>query len=228
LAPSRKRIIVGASKRSGGGCIEPTNFILCYYGYMHKIYFATGNKGKFLSLQKYLDEHDVKLELEQATLDLVEPQADSATMVALAKARQAHEVLKAPVVVDDSSFHINALGGFPGPYIKYMILTIGISGILEFMARHDDRSAYFLSTLVYIDESGDEHVFEDEPFKGTIAEQIVDVDRESSWGELHKIFVPNGTTKTLIELSDVERKALITQGDSYAKFARYMQDYGRE
>ena len=187
------------------------------------LYFATGNKGKFLSLQKYLKEYGVDVELKQAPLDLVEPQATTATEVARSKAEQAYAQLNAPVVVDDSSFHIRALGGFPGPYIKYMLSTIGIEGILEFLSHHEDRSAYFLSTLVYIDEFGKEHIFEDEPYGGTIADSIVTIDREESWSDLYKVFIPDGATKTLVELSAAERKSLAKNGDSYGKFAQFIK-----
>ena len=33
--------------------------------------------------------------------------------------------LRKPVVVEDSGFVIDALNGFPGPYIKYALATIG-------------------------------------------------------------------------------------------------------
>lgn len=190
---------------------------------MNKIYFATSNEGKLLSLREHFLRHNVNIEVEQAFIEMTEPQADTATEVALSKARQAYAFLKEPVVVDDSSFHISALGGFPGPYIKYMLSTIGIKGILDFLARHDNRSAYFLSTLVYINEMGDEYVFEDEPYKGTISKEIVEVDRKESWSDLYKVFTPDGTDKVLVELTDEERESLNTQGDSYAAFTRWIK-----
>ncbi|MEP7204907.1 MAG: non-canonical purine NTP pyrophosphatase [Candidatus Saccharibacteria bacterium] len=190
---------------------------------MDKIYFATGNEGKYLSLKKYFATHGVDIDVERASVEMTEPQAETATEVALSKARQAFAALNQPVVVDDSSFHISALGGFPGPYIKYMLSTIGIVGILDFLARHDDRSAYFLSTLVYIDQTGQEHVFEDEPYKGTISKNIVEVDRKESWSDLYKVFIPDGTHKALVELTDEERRSLNTQGDSYDAFTQWIK-----
>ncbi|MEI7918281.1 MAG: non-canonical purine NTP pyrophosphatase [Candidatus Saccharibacteria bacterium] len=190
---------------------------------MKTIYFATGNAGKVISLQRYFKQNDINIDIERVSVDMIEPQADTSTEVALAKARQAYAQLKKPVLVDDSSFHISALGGFPGPYIKYMLSTIGIVGILEFLKHHDDRSAYFLSSLVYIDDLGQEHIFEDEPYKGTIAERVADVNADNSWSDLHKIFIPAGTDKVLAELSDDERKSLDTKGDSYAAFSEWIK-----
>ncbi len=190
---------------------------------MKTIYFATGNAGKVISLQRYFKQNDVDINIQQVSVDMIEPQADTSTEVAMAKARQAYAQLQKPVLVDDSSFHISALGGFPGPYIKYMLSTIGIAGILEFLKHHNDRSAYFLSTLVYIDELGKEYIFEDEPYKGIIAEKVADINADSAWSDLHKVFIPVGTNKVLAELSDDERKKLDTKGDSYAAFSEWIK-----
>lgn len=190
---------------------------------MNTLYFATGNNGKAATLRKYFTQHDVDITIEQSLIEMVEPQAETATEVALAKARQAYEALGKPAVVDDSSFHIAALGGFPGPYIKYMLMTIGIEGILEFLKNHTDRSAYFLSSLVYIDENGVEHVFEDEPYRGTIASAVVELDRPDAWSDLYKVFAPTGTTKVLAELTHEELRELNPADDSYVNFARWIK-----
>lgn len=189
---------------------------------MKTLYFATGNDGKFKTMRRYFEQHGVRVALEQSRVEMVEPQAETATEVALAKARQAYATLKQPVVVDDSSFHIAALGGFPGPYIKYMLMTIGIDGILEFLKNHTDRSAYFLSSLVYIDENGEEHIFEDEPYRGLIAKKVVELDRPDAWSDLHKVFTPAGTTKVLAELTHDELHQNASE-DSYARFARWIK-----
>src|SRR5690606_18904831 len=98
-----------------------------------------------------LKSEGVDIEVVQKPLDLIEPQAFTAAEVAKVKAHQAYEMLQKPVLVDDSSFHIVALGGFPGPYIKYMLETVGAEGIMKFMQGQTDRSAYFMSSLVFID-----------------------------------------------------------------------------
>ena len=190
---------------------------------MKSIYFATGNKGKIATLKRHFKQHGVDISIKQGLVDIIEPQADTAIEVAIAKARQAYDILKCPVIVDDSSFHISVLGGFPGPYIKYMLSTIGVDGILNFLKNHDDRSAYFLSSLVYIDADGKEHVFEDEPYRGVIADQIVNVDHKDAWSDLYKIFIPNGSNNVLAELTDEERLTLKTTGDSYAAFSQWIK-----
>jgi XTP/dITP diphosphohydrolase len=166
-----------------------------------EVIFATSNKGKVSSMQRHAARLKVDITVIQQALELMEPQADTATEVAKVKAKQAFEILGQPVLVDDSSFHIAALGGFPGPYIKYMLSTIGIEGIITFMKGKKDRNAYFLSSLVYVDANGEMHVFEDEPYHGIITAEIDDYISETAWSELYKIFIPKGSDKVLARMT---------------------------
>jgi non-canonical purine NTP pyrophosphatase (RdgB/HAM1 family) len=195
---------------------------------MKAVNFVTTNKGKLATLQHYFDALNINIPINQCEVDIIEPQAGSATEVARSKARTAFELLHQPLLVDDSSFHIAALGGFPGPYIKYMLSTIGIEGILNFMEGKNDRSAYFLSSLVYIDAVGNEHVFEDESYTGTLTDKIIEVEDPRAWGDLHKVFIPTGTNKVLAELSNDERAALNKKDDSYYQFSLWLKAHSEK
>ena len=189
-----------------------------------KIIFATGNTGKATSLRYHLKRHGVDATVDQQSLDLIEPQADTAREIALVKARQTWDQLRQPVVVDDSSFHITALNGFPGPYIKPMLQTVGIDGILRLMEGYDDRSAAFISSLVYIDEDGVEHIFDDDPYTGTIALTASTKKKAGAWSALHQIFIPTGCNKVLAELSaDAHTNVQPERVDSYTRFAQWMK-----
>jgi len=54
-----------------------------------------------------------------------------------------------PLIVQDSSFHIRSLNGFPGAYIKYALKTIGLEGILKLLEGIEDRRAYAEGALTY-------------------------------------------------------------------------------
>lgn len=192
---------------------------------MKEMTFATGNNGKVASLRRSLKSHGVNIEIIQKPLDLLEPQADTAVEVAKVKAAQAYKQLQCPVLVDDSSFHISALGGFPGPYIKYMLTTIGAEGIVEFMEGKTDRRAYFTSSLVFIDENGEPQVFEGAPYRGIITEEIDDYDRNDAWSDLYKIFVPDGSDKVLARMtSEDHAKNDKQQGSGYGQFAKWLKE----
>lgn len=192
---------------------------------MKDIIFATGNKGKVISMQKRISKLGLDLNIIQYPLEITEIQADTSSEVALEKGHQAFMQLNKPVIVDDSSFHIMALGGFPGPYIKYMMTTIGAPGIISIMDGKTNRRAYFLSSLVYVDENGEAHLFEDEKFWGTITNTIDDFNVDHAWSDTSKIFIRDGSDKVLARMTDAERavtdKNLV---DSYEKFCLWIKD----
>lgn len=194
---------------------------------MKEIIFATGNTGKIVTLRNYFKTNGLPIKVVQKSLDLIEPQAATAAEVAGAKARQAYAILGKPVLVDDSSFHIYALGGFPGPYIKYMLETIGIEGIMKFMDGQSDRRAYFMSSLVFIDENGQPHVFNGKDAVGVIVEKADERDHPEAWSELWKIFSPPGSggeTYSQMDRQKLNDHNKKKEGDSaYGQFVEWLQ-----
>ncbi len=195
---------------------------------MKEILFATGNQGKVASLERVFGRNSIELTIKQVDLQLIEPQADTATEVGLVKARQAYEQLGKPVIVDDGSFHIEALNGFPGPYAKYMNETIGVDGYLKVMQGIDNRRAYFLNSLVFVDEQGIEHVFESSPYTGRIVEDIDDFDDPESWSILFKLFMTDGYDKVIARMTPDERTDADERlpRDAYTEFAKWLKKQG--
>ncbi|HSW91736.1 MAG TPA: non-canonical purine NTP pyrophosphatase [Candidatus Saccharimonadales bacterium] len=192
-----------------------------------EIIFATGNSGKVASLKRSFAIEGLDISVLQQPLDLIEPQAHTAAEVAAVKANQAYSLLGKPVLVDDSSFHISALGGFPGPYIKFMLETVGVEGIMNFMVGKEDRSAYFMSSLVFIDEKGEAHVFNGQDEKGVIVETIDAYNNPNAWSDLWKIFAPPGYTKTYSQMSDTElrdHRRKDKKNNAYRQFTEWLKE----
>lgn len=169
-----------------------------------KITVVTGNAGKAASFRRCLEP--LGIEVAHEDLDMIEPQLDSIEDVALSKARQAHAVLKRPLIVEDTGFYVEALGDFPGPYNKYVIGKIGVKGYLDLMQGETNRNCRFFSALVYIDAAGKEHVFTSET-KGRLAKEPDTTPlRSDSKSVLWKIYIPDGFDKTLNEMNDAERQ----------------------
>lgn len=192
------------------------------------IVFATGNKGKVATLESHLAIHGLDtIVVVQRSLELIEPQAETALEVARVKAQQAFDQLQKPVLVDDSSFHIYALGGFPGPYVKYMNETVGTEGIVRFMEHQDDRRAYFLSALVFVDETGTLHEFSVKESTGEIAREVRESVAGRGWSDLWKIFIPAGSTKTLSQMTPLDheaRRKSESGRSAYDLFATWLRD----
>lgn len=165
------------------------------------ILFVTSNLGKVKSLQSRLGD---KVELNSIKIDLPEIQADSAMEVSIEKAKTAYSILKKPLIVQDSSFHINAFNGFPGIYIKYVHETLGINGILKLLKGVDDRSCYFEGAITYIDGLDNIHTFVHKSRLGKIATEERGEYMEKAWSFLWKIYIPFGKEKTLAEMTTEE------------------------
>lgn len=195
---------------------------------MKEILFATSNVGKVASLRRVFDRNSVAIAIRQVDLSLIEPQADTAVEVSRVKARQAYEQLGQPVVVDDGSFHIEALNGFPGPYAKYMNDTIGVEGYLKVMKGIDNRRAYFLNCLVFVDAQGVEHSFESSPYTGRIVEEVDDFDDPESWSILFKLFMTDGYDKVIARMTPEERSEADERlpHDAYTEFATWLKKEG--
>jgi XTP/dITP diphosphohydrolase len=77
---------------------------------------ATTNPRKVREAKTIFDEFSIKF--EQKKLDIEEIQHHDPTKITEAKVRAAFTEVKKPVVVNDSSWEIPALNGFPSGYMK--------------------------------------------------------------------------------------------------------------
>jgi non-canonical purine NTP pyrophosphatase (RdgB/HAM1 family) len=86
--------------------------------------FVTSNPNKVREAERILGSS-----LQHAALELPELQAETVAAVALAKAQEAFLKLGRPVIVEDAGIELVALGGFPGPFIKYWEKLGGLRSI---------------------------------------------------------------------------------------------------
>ena len=115
--------------------------------------FVTSNSNKWQEAQRILG-----YALERAELELPELQAETVAAVALAKAQAAYAQLKRPVIVEDAGLELHALGGFPGPFIKYWEKLGGLSSICRAADGLGDRRMRAVCALGICSEQGSEVV----------------------------------------------------------------------
>jgi XTP/dITP diphosphohydrolase len=181
------------------------------------IYFATGNAGKLTTATQHLEPFSIKV--QQAKLDIIEPQADTVEEIAISKAQQAFDKLGKPVMVEDGSFHITELNGFPGPYIKYVLQTISAEGILHLARDLTSRECYFTSTLAYADEQGNIQTFTKSGATGALATTVAPDNEGAAWSAVWRIFIPAGGTQALSNLPKAERDRLWHQWEKESTFS---------
>lgn len=102
----------------------------------HRFVFVTGNEHKLTEARQILG-----LDLDRVDLDLDEPQGLDVLAVARVKARLAAAALGRPVLVEDTSLELAALGGFPGPLVRWLLQSAGAASIPRLLAGFDDHRA---------------------------------------------------------------------------------------
>jgi non-canonical purine NTP pyrophosphatase (RdgB/HAM1 family) len=103
---------------------------------LEDLIFVTSNSGKLREAQEVLG-----VQLENVNLDLPEIQSLDLTEVVRHKARTAHERLGRPVLVEDTSLEIRGLEGFPGPLVRWLLVSVGAAGIGRLAAAFGDARA---------------------------------------------------------------------------------------
>lgn len=172
--------------------------------------FITGRQDKVEQLSRYLG---AKINLHK--LDLDEIQSLSAEKVTEHKVRQAYEILKVPVIVDDTSFNIVGMNGFPGPLIKFMMEAMGDEEICSLVSKLDSQEAVGSVQIGFFD--GEEF----RVFKGEVTGTISDTPRGEGGFGWDRFFIPDGYTKTRAEMGEEEYDATSPRRFALEKFEEF-------
>lgn len=116
-----------------------------------RITFVTGNPNKITEAKTILADYGI--EVAQLALDIDEIQAYDPLKITEAKARAAYKQAGVPVVVNDCSWEIPALQGFPGGYMKDIMQWFTADDFLNLMRNKNDRQIILLDTVAYCDGS---------------------------------------------------------------------------
>lgn len=113
---------------------------------MDDVVFITGNQHKADYLARLLE-----IPLAHQKVEFDELQSLDLHEIVEHKARQAYEIVKKPVLVEDVSMEFTALGGLPGPFIKFFIVNSGDAACCKMLDGFDYRSATIRCTFGYYD-----------------------------------------------------------------------------
>lgn len=158
--------------------------------------FISGNASKVEQVSKYLG-----IPIDHQKIDLTEIQSLDLTEVIQHKLREAYSKVNTPVIVDDASVVITALGKLPGPLIKFFLSELGAEGICKLMKSFDDKQ---MKGEVGIGVYDGEHM---EIFIGSIGGTIIDAPRGAGGFGWDCIVVPNGYSKTRAEMNETDYDA---------------------
>ena len=173
---------------------------------------VTSNAHKADEIRSYFDG---SVEVMDVRLDCPESRDEDVGEIARAKAAFAWKELREPLIVDDTSFSLDALGGFPGPYAAYVFNKIGNEGILRLISGKRN-SAHFTTAIAYADENGIR------VFRGVLSGIIVEPRGVEGFG-YDPIFEWEG--KTLAEIPLAEKSRISHRARALANFHDWFIGY---
>jgi inosine triphosphate pyrophosphatase len=102
-----------------------------------KIYFITGNANKLKEFNQMIGKIE-PFEFLSKNIDLPEYQGEPEE-IAIAKCETALKIAECPILIEDTSLCFNALGGMPGPYIKWFLDKLKPEGnfLIKLIVRWD-------------------------------------------------------------------------------------------
>lgn len=176
---------------------------------LRRFVFVTGNKNKLRELQQIMGA-----DVESTTLDLDEMQGD-AEFIVKEKAKLAAKLLNRVVLVEDVSLGMHALGGLPGPYIKYFVEKLGPAGLAKMLVGFEDKRATAYCSFALCAPGAEPLLF-----VGQCDGSIVDVprvapDNAHPFG-FDPVFQPNGFTQTYAELEPSVKHSVSHRGRGLA------------
>jgi non-canonical purine NTP pyrophosphatase (RdgB/HAM1 family) len=173
--------------------------------------FITGNEKKAQYLSTLLG-----LPVRRVSAELDELQTTDIQKLIQHKAKQAYDIIKSPVLVEDQGLVFTALGGLPGPFIKFFVEDTGQEACCRMLDGFSDRSAVAESIFAYYD--GEVLTTFTSSLKGAIAQSPKG---EGGFG-WDPIFIPEGYTKTRSELTEKEDHEVYLKIKPIAKVREFL------
>lgn len=179
---------------------------------MINVTFVTGNQNKANYLSMYLGYL-----VDHVKLNLDEIQSSKLEEIVEHKVRQAYELIKKPVIVEDVALEFDALGGLPGPFIKFFAEKVPFEVICSMIGSGLTRKATARCVFGYFD-GADLKLFEG-GLRGEIA-QMPSGNNGYGWD---KIFIPKGYTATRASLDERNYKKTYLKIKPFAKLKKYLE-----
>ncbi len=183
------------------------------------LYFATSNMAKFSSVQSLYARDGYSI--TQLNTDCIEPCMDTLEEIAQYKAKEAYEICKAPVLVDDSGFFFDAYQNFPGVRSAWVYKAVGYEG-LSAILKGKIRTAKAKTVVCFTLDGKTFKTFSGE-FPGKIIEDfdgsLIPRDERMPYKE---IFIPDGYTCTLLDFDTDKLNAIGHRGQAFGKALQYL------
>ncbi|KAL7565318.1 hypothetical protein ACA910_014603 [Epithemia clementina (nom. ined.)] len=186
--------------------------------------FVTGNQKKMEELTRILktnENEDLPFHLTNQNVELSELQGDPIEIAKQKCASAAREVGGA-VITEDTSLCFNALGGLPGPYIKWFLESCGLKGLNKILDGYADKTAYAQTVVAFASDPDKTPIV----FVGKTFGKIVMPRGRLDFG-WDPVFQPDDGAgdKTYAEMTKVEKDAISHRSRALAQLQKYFKEH---
>lgn len=191
-----------------------------------RLILASNNKDKLREVREILDGSGIEIISQSEAGCNFEAEENGKTFEenAKIKARAAMEATGLPCVADDSGIEINAMGGGPGIYSSRYCGDMPYSEtcrrVISEIADNPDRGADYYCAVVCVFPNGDE-ISASGRTDGTIAYEP----RGTGGFGYDPIFIPQGYSRTMAEISEDEKNSISHRGRAFRAFAEKLKKY---
>lgn len=131
------------------------------------------------------------------------------------KAKEAYQMVKKPVLVEDISFEVQALKGLPGPFIKFFLKTLGTEGTAKLVGRKKTDTKVTAAVAIYDGKNL-------KIFKGIVYGTLSTKNKGEFGFGFDKIFIPRGYNHTLGQMPPSLKNKISHRALALKKLKKYL------
>ncbi|OGE11657.1 hypothetical protein A3H87_04835 [Candidatus Curtissbacteria bacterium RIFCSPLOWO2_02_FULL_42_37] len=176
---------------------------------------VTTNKNKLSEINTILGtNHQV------SKIDIPEIQSLDLDEVITAKAKAAYEKLRKPVLVEDVSLQIKALGNLPGPFVKFFLATLGTEGTVRLVKDRDTTTKATDAVAIFDGKNL-------KIFRGTVVGTLSSKNRGTHGFGFDKVFIPKGFKQTFAQMPPHVKNQISHRAKALMKVKKYLTSNGQ-
>ncbi|MDE7093723.1 MAG: RdgB/HAM1 family non-canonical purine NTP pyrophosphatase [Oscillospiraceae bacterium] len=187
-----------------------------------KIVMATNNQNKLKEAREIFDSLGIAIISQKEAGITIEPEENGKTFAenALIKAHAVYDLLKCPVIADDSGLCVDALDGRPNVYsARYAPEGQQCEKLLQELENipENQRTAQFVTVIAFLDENGKEILCEG------VCQGAIGFEKKGTNGfGYDPVFLYQG--KSFAELSADEKNAISHRGIALRKLYEILKE----
>lgn len=179
------------------------------------ITFVTGNENKRREVAAILDMPG----LLSTKMDLPEMQSMNLEEIVKGKLQAAYKWVGGPVLVEDISYELEAVNGFPGPFVKFWEKAGMHDGVLANIEKTGKDKAKILSAVGYKDA---EHEF---VVVASLTGRHVAKSSGEGWGFDYN-FIPDGETETFAQMGPERKNQMSHRNRGFSAMKKKLEESG--